>query len=212
GRVEVLDPIFPLSRLVATFDEDAAARMLREAGYVAQADQWAYTAAGTASWRQTIWEGVVRSLDTTKLQLIGHGHGTDLSRFTPHGEDIRTPHNFVIFAIFYTGAIGLAFFCLLIAGILMRGYYIPDRNMRALLFALVFMMCMLAVVGNMFETPAGAIPFYLLCGIMLGMDYRRTVMAHPVMVVEQPPPPPPPPPPSPRAPRRSPPRREVAPV
>jgi len=211
GRVEVLDPVFPISRLVATFDEDAAVRMLREAGYHAQADEWAYVARGTANWRKTIWEGVVSSLDTTKLQLIGHGHGTDLSRFTPHGEDIRTPHNFVIFAIFYTGAIGLGFFCLLIAGILMRGYYIPERNMRALLFALVLMMCMLAVVGNMFETPAGAIPFYLLCGIMLGMDYRRAVIVQPMMVVEQQPPPPPPPPVAP-PPRRSPPRREVAPV
>jgi hypothetical protein len=185
GRAEALDPIFGIARVVSTFDEDAAARMLRDAGYPHAAEEMTI-AAGTAEWRKQIWLGVLKSLNTTELQLIGHGHGADLTQFTPGGEEIRTPHNFIIYAIFYTGAVGLAFYALLIAAILLRIYGIPDRNVRALAFAVVLMTCLLAAVGNVFETPMGAIPFYLLVGVMIGADYRAARPGPVVLVQSEP--------------------------
>lgn len=185
GRgAENLDPIFGIARVVATFNEPAAARMLRDAGYPAAAEDME-VAAGTASWRKELWMGAVNSLNTFKLQMLGQGHGADLSRYTPGGEDIHTPHNFVVYAVFYTGAIGLAFFGLMMCAILMRGYFIPDRNMRAFLFSFVAMVSLMALVGNMFETPFGAIPFYLVTGVVLGINYAGShTPTVPVMLVQ----------------------------
>lgn len=177
-----IDPMRPLARLVATVNEDAAIAMLKEAGYVHEAEEMAVVAAGTASWRTTIWEGAVRSLDTTTLMLIGQGHGADLGKYTPHGEDIRTPHNYVIYLIFYTGAIGLGLFHLLLLGLLVRAWAIPNRNFRAATVGIILLTCMMALVGNLFETPFAAIPFFLLTGVLLGLNYSAvpaTVLVYP---------------------------------
>lgn len=183
-----IDPIRPLARLVATVNEDFAITMLKEAGYVQDAERMATVAAGTASWRTTIWAGAVDSLDTTTLMLIGQGHGADLGEYTPHGEDIRTPHNYVIYLIFYTGAIGLALFHLLLLGLLSRALSVPNRNFRAMIVGLILLTCMMALVGNLFETPFAAIPFFLLIGVMLGLNYSDVPAVQMMVVTVQPPP------------------------
>lgn len=167
-----LDPIFGIARVVSTYDEVKAIRMLRDAGYADSADDMEISSQ-TAEWRKKLWRDALHSLNTPALQLLGHGHGADLTIYTPGGEDVRTPHNFVVFAVFYTGAVGLAFFGLMICVICYYGLAIPDRNFKALLFSIIGSVCLMALVGNMFETPFGAIPFYLLAGVLLGMNYRN---------------------------------------
>ncbi len=181
-----LDPIFGIARVVSTVSEDAAIKMLKDAGYPNEAQEMEI-AAGTASWRKQIWESALDSLNTFRLQLLGQGHGADMSANMPQGEDVRTPHNFVIYALFYTGAIGLGVFGLMLSAIVIRGYFIPDRNLRAFHLAMVAMTTLAALVGNMFETPFGAIPFYLITGVLLGLDYRRPRAGGYVMVVQSPP-------------------------
>jgi hypothetical protein len=178
-----VDPTVPIARLVALADQDVAVQMLRNAGYAHEAEEVAHVAAGTAGWRASIWGGAVDSLNTTELMLLGHGHGADLGAFMPHGEDIRTPHNYVIYLIFYTGAIGLALFHLLILGLITRGLAVPNRNFRATIVGITLLTCVMALVGNLFETPFAAIPFYLLCGVLIGLDYRGVSNPPPMMLV-----------------------------
>jgi hypothetical protein len=84
--------------------------------------------------------------------------------------DCHTPHNFVIYAIYYTGVIGLLVFCCMIMSVFAASYYIPDPSVRLLQMSHVAMMCMVALVGNMFETPIAAGPFYLISGVCLGLE------------------------------------------
>ena len=170
GRGQAMHPVFPISRIVATFNEDWAADMLIEAGYPGAADD-ARIASDTADWRKTLWEGAMGSLDTTARMVFGHGHGPSFQQFTPDGLDVRTPHNFAVYAIFYTGVFGLALFCLLLCGIILSSWMLPDRNIRTMQFAHIAATVVLALVSNVFEAPFGAIPFYLLSGIILSLRY-----------------------------------------
>jgi hypothetical protein len=51
---------------------------------------------------------------------------------------------------------------------------IAEPSIRALQTGHVLMMVIVAAVGNMFETPIAAIPFYLLSGIMIGLPLYAT--------------------------------------
>lgn len=80
---------------------------------------------------------------------------------------LRTPHNIFFYALGYGGWIGVALFFLLqvsLARLLLRAYRVTGQP-----FGLVFwaMSLSLAFFGNFFETPFGAIPFYLLTGLAI---------------------------------------------
>jgi hypothetical protein len=168
-RAETLDPTINFARIIATFDEDTAIKMLVRRGYLGAAEEMAI-AKGTASWRKTIWSNAIASLNDTWLMALGHGHGASVQDLTPDGQEIHTPHNFVIYAIYYTGVIGLVIFAAMILSVFASSYYIPDPSVRLLQMSHVAMMCMVALVGNMFETPIAAVPFYLLSGVCLGLE------------------------------------------
>lgn len=185
GRGEAMHPVFPVARLVATFNEDLAAELLTEAGYVGAADD-ARIASDTADWRKTLWEGAMGSLDTTALMVFGHGHGPSFQQFTLEGIDVRTPHNFAVYAVFYTGVFGLALFCLLLVGIVLSTTMLPDRNIRTMQFANIGATVVLALVSNIFEAPFGAIPFYLLSGIILSLRYAPMPMGTVLVTQVQP--------------------------
>jgi hypothetical protein len=168
-RSETLDPMINFARIIATFDEDYAIKMLQRRGYFGAAEEMA-VAKGTASWRKTIWTNAINSLNTSMLMALGHGHGASVQDLTPDDQEIHTPHNFVIYALYYTGIIGLVIFGSMLLAIFATSYRIPDPSVRALQMSHVAMMCMVAFVGNMFETPIAAVPFYLLSGICLGLE------------------------------------------
>ena len=168
-RAENFDPVINVAHIIATFDEDAAYKMLLQRGYLGAADEM-LVAKGTADWRKAIWTNAIKSLDTTWLMALGHGHGADVQDLTPDGQELHTPHNFVIYAIYYTGVIGLIVFSAMIITLFFSSWRIPDPSVRLLQMSHVAMMCMVAFVGNMFETPIAAVPFYLLSGVCLGLE------------------------------------------
>jgi hypothetical protein len=168
GRAETLDPMISVARIIATFDEDLAYRMLLDMGYTQAADDM-IVAKGTSLWRKQIWMNIMATLNSTYLQVLGHGHGEPITDLTPDGQEIHTPHNFVFYALYYTGAAGLTLFFFMLFALFRASRKIAEPNVRALQTAHVFMMVIVAAVGNMFETPIAAIPFYLLSGIMIGL-------------------------------------------
>jgi hypothetical protein len=173
GRAENLHPIINFARLIATFDEDIAYRMLMDFGFTQAADDM-IVAKGTSLWRKQIWENIMGTLNTTPLLAMGHGHGEPITDLTPDGQEIHTPHNFVFYALYYTGVIGLALFSFVLLALLLASRRIIEPNIRALQIGHIFMMVLVAAVGNMFETPIAAIPFYLLSGIMIGLPLYVT--------------------------------------
>ncbi len=177
GRSETLDPTISFARLIATFDDDAAYRMLLRRGYYGAAEDM-YNAKGTAGWRSTIWLNAINSLHNTWLMALGQGHGKSIVDLTPDGAEIHTPHNFVIYAIYYTGAIGLFLFMFMLGALLLASWRIPQPNIRTLQVAHIAVMTVVAAVGNMFETPIAAIPFYLISGVCIGLPLTRTGGTH----------------------------------
>jgi hypothetical protein len=124
---------------------------------------------GTTEWRRDWWSAIWRSVhDDPVRTLIGHGYGftiADLVLFLEGRDDLRTPHNFFMYALGYGGWIGvLLFFSILgtIGRLLWRSYKLTDNP-----FGLVFVGTALGVAafGVYFETPFGAIPFFLIVGM-----------------------------------------------
>jgi hypothetical protein len=183
GRATTVDPIVNLARLRATFDPKGAYLMMRRDGYIEEAENMK-VADGTVAWRETIWTNAIRSLNTGTLIFAGQGHGASVQALTPDNQELHTPHNFVIYCLYYTGAVGLAVFCLFILALLLASQKIKRTELRAMMLAQVLMTVMMAAVGNIFETPFAAIPFYLLAGIGLGLD-AETPRGFPVIMPGQ---------------------------
>lgn len=124
---------------------------------------------GTTEWRRDWWSAIWRSVhDDPVSTMIGHGYGFTIAELVPFLEgrdDLRTPHNFFMYALGYGGWIGvLLFFAVLgtICRLLWRSYKLTDNP-----FGLVFVGTALGVAafGVFFETPFGAIPFFLIVGM-----------------------------------------------
>jgi hypothetical protein len=169
GRAENLDPLLVVARLVSTVNPELGRWMLVQRGYTETAKEM-QSAQGTAEWRQAIWHNAVDSLDTTGRVLMGEGFGASLAELTPDGADIHSPHNFVIYSLYYTGAIGAGFFLLMLMSLFARVRHVVHTDLRLMLMGAVVAMVMVGAVGNMFETPFAAIPFYLLVGVGIGVD------------------------------------------
>ncbi len=167
GQSPPLDPSVHIARLVGTFDPNTAARILDARGYHEEASI-IVAAQGTARWRQQIWTNAIRSLNTTTLMALGQGHGASMVDLVPDKQEIHTPHNFSIYCIYYTGWMGLVIFCFFLVALLVRARRIEDRPLRSAMLGVIWSTMMVAVTGNCFETPFGAIPFYLFCGLGLG--------------------------------------------
>jgi hypothetical protein len=124
--------------------------------------------AGTASWRTMWWSAIWRSVHVkTETTLLGYGYGFPLHDLMPElrGTDVRTPHNVFFYCLGYSGWIGVAAFYSFQAalGLLMF------RVWRTTGQPFGFMIWLGALVGghlgNLYETPFGAIPLYLMTGM-----------------------------------------------
>lgn len=144
---------------IAPFDRELASQ------FTDQADRQA----GTTEWRQDWWGAIWRSVHENPIRsVIGHGYGYTISNLVPFVEgrwDLRTPHNFFFYALGYGGWIGVATFAWVIIAIcilLWRTYRLTGNP-----FGLVFVGTALGVAsfGDYFETPFGAIPFFLMVGL-----------------------------------------------
>src|SRR5262249_38264283 len=112
---DALDPIVSVAQVVATFDDAAAYNMLIRHGHRAAAETMIIKQ-GTADWRRKIWRSAWASLKTPQQLWMGHAYGMDITPLVPDGQEIHTPHNFVIYALYYTGCIGVACFLLMLMG------------------------------------------------------------------------------------------------
>jgi hypothetical protein len=129
------------------------------------------TYVGTALWRTVwwaaIWESVNQSRETS---FFGFGYGYPLGDLVPYleGEFIRTPHNAFFYVLGYTGWIGVGLFALFqgeLVLLLWRAYRHSGHPIGVVLWVA---MLAYAQFTAFFEAPYGAIPFYLLFGLILG--------------------------------------------
>jgi hypothetical protein len=114
-------------------------------------------------WWAQIWTSVNESITRT---LLGYGYGFPLGDLVPYleGEFIRTPHNVFFFVFGYTGWIGVGIFMAFqaeLVKLLWRCWKETGQSFGILFWvvSLVF-----ASFTAFFETPYGAIPFYLMTG------------------------------------------------
>jgi hypothetical protein len=134
--------------------------------YVKNAD----SIGGTKEWRKRLWTRLVRSVhegdDITFV--FGHGYGYPIYKLiSDAGGEIRTPHNVAMYALGYGGYAGLSVFVafqLALVAALWRAYRLTGTPVGLSIWAL-FMVT--ALLGNVLESPFGAIPFYLLMGMLL---------------------------------------------
>ncbi|MGH9630259.1 MAG: O-antigen ligase family protein [Bryobacteraceae bacterium] len=123
---------------------------------------------GTFLWRTEWWKEIWASTHSSFAgALWGHGYGYPLSDLVPYIRDevIRTPHNVFFYALGYTGWIGVMLFYmfqLALASLLWRRYRADGCIFGLLMWAVYLVQ---SHFGNFFETPFGAIPFYLLTGL-----------------------------------------------
>lgn len=132
--------------------------------------------AGTITWRtkwwHAIWDSVHEDVPTT---LVGHGYGYPLKDLVSYlkGMDIRTPHSVFYYALGYSGWVGVALFFgfqSVLAWLLWRAYKFTRQPIGLVFWTLTLSS---AFFGNFFETPAGAISFYLFIGMMIVPGLRR---------------------------------------
>jgi len=157
GRGGTISATDLYGRILAPIDKDLAA------DYTSDAQMHEETVAFRTLWWIAIWESVHSSVSRT---LFGHGYGFALGDLVPYlaGNFIRTPHNVFFYALGYTGWVGVLIFALLQAEIARLSWRVYRTSSQP--FAIVSWMTMLvyAFFTAFFETPYGAIPFYLMLG------------------------------------------------
>jgi O-antigen ligase len=122
---------------------------------------------GTAAWRTMWWIEIWNSVhSSSSLAILGHGYGFALGDLVAYLEDssTRTPHNVFFLALGYTGWSGVIMFALLQSEIARLCWRAFRKTKQA--FSIVFWVTTLAFsfFTPFFETPQGAIPFYLVAG------------------------------------------------
>ncbi len=127
-------------------------------------------AAGTVLWRRRWWDAIWDSVhESPGRALVGHGYGYPLASLEGHIEPfVRTPHSLFYFTLGYTGWSGVAVvavFHLVLVRLLWRVATSMGEPFGIVYWSLGMV---LALFGNFFETPYGAVPFYLLVGLVLG--------------------------------------------
>jgi hypothetical protein len=125
------------------------------------------TASDTTLWRTIWWAEIFISVHATPVRaILGYGYGFPLGDLVPYleGQFIRTPHNFFLYALGYGGWLGVALFFafqIALAKLLWRGWQRTGQPFGFLFWAACLV---LASFTAFFETPYGAIPFYLIVG------------------------------------------------
>ncbi len=139
------------------------------------------TYAGTISWRENWWHAIWNnSQENTTNFIIGPGYGFLLRNLVSYlrGMDLRTPHNIFYFALGYSGWAGVCiFFALQISCFMMlwRLYRVTGQAFGLAAWASTLFA---AFFGNVLETPSGAIPLYIMIGLLVAPVV--SLVAHPV--------------------------------
>lgn len=155
-------------RFIGSVDADLASSILQSMGAYKEAEN-IYALHGSGTWRLDFWRAILDSLRSETLWLFGHGYGVSLGPIAGHGADIRTPHNFTIYFIGYTGVIGLLSYLLLLLSYFGKFMALPKSPLRTFLSAVMIAAVVQAFFSNNFETPFFAVPFYLVLGLGYGL-------------------------------------------
>lgn len=162
-----------VARIVAPVSEDLAASI----------DNYddAAGAAATAAWRLSLWHAVWNAVHQDfGTALIGFAYGYPIGDLNwglvRFGDFLQTPHNDLLYALAYSGWIGLLLFAAfqLKLGQLLLGCYKSSGQP----FGIVIWVAVVSssLVGSYFESPYGAIPFYIMAGLVIGQ--KRAVVHH----------------------------------
>jgi hypothetical protein len=132
--------------------------------------------AGTISWRTRWWNAIWDSVNQSLTSMaFGNGYGFPLKNLVPYLKtlNLRTPHSIFFFALGYSGWIGVLLFFslqLALAASLWHVYKLTGQS-----FGLAMMAATItsSLFGDLFESPMGAIPYFLMIGLYIGPILRR---------------------------------------
>ena len=149
-----------VARSIAPINPDAAASLTG-----ADAKEFKGTVDWRTYWWEQIWKKINHDEDDAHF-FLGMGYGFVIGDLGAYGTGgIRTPHNIFFYNLGYHGWIGECAFWLLQFSVFYTMWLAYRKTGQA--FGLVFcVICMaMGLFGNFFETPYGAIPYYLVAGI-----------------------------------------------
>lgn len=176
GRTGRATPTLIWARLLTIVDPNQAAAIVEGT----DADVSALmTDAGDADWRRALWVATLDSLTSTKDWIIGHGLGPVLGDLLPgaegagYGHDLRTPHNFAIYLLGYTGLVGCVLYLLLLIAMMAEIVMCPSSLVKDATLAAGASIIVMALAGNLLETPFGAVPAYTSIGVLLAVAQRQ---------------------------------------
>jgi hypothetical protein len=161
--------------VIAPFDEQAAA--------VYSSD--ARNFSGTVQWRTAWWSGIWTATHADPVRtFIGPGYGFELTSaadLRSSEEDLRTPHNWFMYALGYGGWFGVLTFSLVLLSALAL-LWRSDRLTGAA-FGVPFLVAstVIATFSNFYETPYAAIPVWITVGMAIAPAVRAAQGAVPAV-------------------------------
>lgn len=144
---------------IAAVDKEAASGMTRHAASDNSTVTW------RTRWWDTLWH---TSHETPTRALFGPGYGYPIWNYHEEKLDdvkLRTPHNAFYFALVYTGWTGVILFFGLQLGLAAVLWRVYRHTGQAFGFCFWVLMMVRSCFTPFFETPYGAIPFFLICGL-----------------------------------------------
>ena len=127
--------------------------------------------ANTVSWRTEWWKCIVADVHQSPSRALwGAGLGAPIWELHPEKlreDELRTPHNVLVFALANTGWVGTVLFLALQAsllGLLIQSWRATGETFGLCAATLLFVR---SNFEDFFEAPFGAIPYYLLVGIAI---------------------------------------------
>lgn len=160
-----------VGKILAPLDAESAREYTQDAN----------SAAGTVEWRKRWWKAIWESVhEQPALALMGHGYGYPLSYLVPYIREnsVRSPHNVFYYALGYSGWIGVTLFVVLLmqlGWLAWQKFQSSGQSFGPVLWSFAVSS---ACFSNAFETPFGAIPFYLLMGIFVASHRRPELGTH----------------------------------
>ncbi len=157
-----------VARVLAGVDPDAASKM---------SGSDFSTFKGTVDWRTYWWQQIWHRINHSKSNAVfflGEGFGYPIGDLGAYGTDgIRTPHNIFFFSLCYNGWVGAGSFILLQITVLYTMFkaYLRTGQCFGILFCVICIA--MGLFGNFFETPYGAIPYYLVVGLCAARLFER---------------------------------------
>lgn len=148
-------------RAFAIIDAETAAQYAESPGRVS----------GTLYWRQDWWKAIWEAVTDARSDQVfyfGLGYGYPLASLVSHvPPNVITPHNVFMYALGYTGWVGVAVFALFQYALASCLWAVRRTTGDSFGFIYWAMAMAFALFGNLLETPFGAIPLYLVAGISL---------------------------------------------